>query len=169
MKFRNPDTGEALSIVDAVSEYCGQRWCDNCALREPTGDPDKVCADWAEYHPHEAARLMGYEVLEDTSTDTLTGRGDALTENEDTLTKETNIDLFRDLTKMVRRTANMANAVEGMCCDCAYGGPCCAWDENEDCQHKKENGTCWVPYTKGEANLDEAIEKYLKIKEEDNK
>jgi hypothetical protein len=56
-----------------------------------------------------------------------------------------------------------------MCCDCAYGGPCCAWDENEDCQHKKENGTCWVPYTKGEANLDEAIEKYLKIKEEDNK
>lgn len=65
MKFRNPDTGEALSIVDAVSEYCGQRWCDNCALREPTGDPDKVCADWAEYHPHEAARLMGYEVVED--------------------------------------------------------------------------------------------------------
>ena len=57
------------------------------------------------------------------------------------------------------------NAIEGMCCDCAYGGPCCAWDENEDCQHKKENGTCWVPYTKGEANLDEAIEKYLKIKE----
>ena len=48
----------------------------------------------------------------------------------------------------------MANAVEGMCCDCAYGGPCCAWDENEDCQHKKENGTCWVPYTKEEANMD---------------
>lgn len=46
-----------------------------------------------------------------------------------------------------------------------HGGPCCSWDENEDCQHKKEDGTCWVPYTKGEANLDEAIEKYLKIKE----
>ena len=73
MKFRNPDTGEALSIVDAVSESCGQRWCDNCALREPTGDPDKVCADWAEYHPHEAARLMGYEVVED---------GNVLTKND---------------------------------------------------------------------------------------
>lgn len=55
------------------------------------------------------------------------------------------------------------NAIEGMCCDCAHGGPCCSWDENEDCQHKKEDGTCWVPYTKGEANLNEAIEKYLKI------
>lgn len=65
MKFRNPETGEVLSISDAVDHYCKQRWCDNCALREPVGDPDKVCADWAEYHSHEAARLMGYEVVED--------------------------------------------------------------------------------------------------------
>lgn len=64
MKFRSK-TGEVLSISDAVDHYCKQRWCDNCALREPVGDPDKVCADWAEYHPHEAARLMGYEVVED--------------------------------------------------------------------------------------------------------
>lgn len=42
------------------------------------------------------------------------------------------------------------DAVAGMCCDCAYGGPCCSWDENEDCQHKKEDGTCWVPFTKEE-------------------
>lgn len=57
------------------------------------------------------------------------------------------------------------NAIEGMCCDCAHGGPvpCCSWDENEGCQYRKEDGSCWVPYTKGDANLDEAIEKYLKI------
>lgn len=65
MKFRNPETGKVLSISDAVDHYCKQRWCDNCALREPVGDPDKVCADWAEYHPHESATLMGYEVVED--------------------------------------------------------------------------------------------------------
>lgn len=65
MKFRSK-TGEVLSISDAVDHYCKQRWCDNCALREPIGDSDKVCEDWAEYHPHEAARLMGYEVLEDS-------------------------------------------------------------------------------------------------------
>ena len=67
MEFRTLETEEVLSISDAVDHYCKQRWCDNCALREPVGDPDKVCADWAEYHPHEAARLMGYEVVEDIS------------------------------------------------------------------------------------------------------
>lgn len=159
MKFRNPETGE---VFETHCDTCGAG-SSGCKLVWKN-----VSCGRLKENPHDAARLMGYEVLEDTSTDTLTGRGDALTENEDTLTKETNIDHFRDLTKMVRRTANMANAVEGMCCDCAYGGPCCAWDENEDCQHKKENGTCWVPYTKGEDNLDEAIEKYLKIKEEAN-
>ena len=65
MKFYNPETGEVLSISDAVDKYCKQRWCDNCLLREPIGDPDKVCADWAETHPHEAARLMGYEVIDE--------------------------------------------------------------------------------------------------------
>lgn len=64
MKFQSK-TGEVLSISDAVDHYCKQRWCDNCALREPVGDSDKVCEDWAEYHPHETARLMGYEVVED--------------------------------------------------------------------------------------------------------
>lgn len=64
MKFRSK-TGEVLSISNAVDHYCKKRWCDNCALREPVGDPDKVCADWAEAHPPEAARLMGYEVVED--------------------------------------------------------------------------------------------------------
>ncbi len=60
------------------------------------------------------------------------------------------------------------NTIEGMCCDCAHGGHCCSWGENEGCQYREEDGRCWVPYTKGEANLDEAIEKYLKIKEEAN-
>lgn len=49
------------------------------------------------------------------------------------------------------------NTVEGMCCDCAHGGPCCSWDENEDCQHRKKDGTCWVPYTKEEANMDKPL------------
>lgn len=46
------------------------------------------------------------------------------------------------------------NAVEGMCCDCAHGGSCCSWDENEDCQHRKEDGACWAPYTMKETNMD---------------
>lgn len=77
MKFRNPKTGEVLSIVDAVNKYCGQRWCDSCALNEPIGDPDKVCAYWAECHAHEAARLMGYEVVEDDHFREVTKMGEA--------------------------------------------------------------------------------------------
>lgn len=102
MKFRNPETGEVLSISDAVDHYCKQRWCDNCALREPVGDPDKVCADWAEYHPHEAARLMGYEVVEDSTAMAITNgikqMSDAVKEStkiiQDYLNKgkETNMD-----------------------------------------------------------------------------
>ena len=64
MKFHNPETGKVMSISDAVDKYCEQRWCDNCLLREPVGDLDRVCSDWAETHPHEAARLMGYEVVD---------------------------------------------------------------------------------------------------------
>lgn len=70
MKFRKPETREVLSISYAVDEYCKKRWCDNCNLREPVGDPDKVCADWAETHPNEAARLMGYEVVEENPCET---------------------------------------------------------------------------------------------------
>ena len=121
MKFRNPETGEVVSIPVAVSRYCKTkgRWCCKCSLPGAINQSGKPCEPWVETHPHEAARLMGYEVVED--------------------------------------------AVAGMCCDCAHGGPCCFWYENEGCQYREEDGSCWVPYTKGEANLNEAIEKYLKI------
>ena len=77
MKFRDPKTGEVFPIYYAVDEYCAKRWCDNCSLREPVGDPDKVCADWAETHPHEAARLMGYEVVEEGHNGDTAGISDA--------------------------------------------------------------------------------------------
>lgn len=88
MKFRNPETGEVLSISDAVDHYCKQRWCDNCALREPVGDPDKVCADWAEYHPHEAARLMGYEVVEDDCVEPRKHKEEANMDNQTSESQE---------------------------------------------------------------------------------
>jgi len=47
----------------------------------------------------------------------------------------------------------VGDVVEGMCCDCAHGGPCCSPDENTNCADRKEDGTCWVPYTKEEANM----------------
>lgn len=97
MKFRNPETGE---VFETHCDTCGAG-SSGCKLVWKN-----VSCGRLKENPHEAARLMGYEVVEDTSTDTLTGRGDALTENEDTLTKETNIDHFREGTKMMEE-ANM--------------------------------------------------------------
>lgn len=137
MKFRNPETGEIYEVTYDNCNRSGFRAeieCGECPLKEyiATG----LCSIWVNAHPHEAARLMGYEVVEDDMP-------------EAAKHKET-------------------NAIEGMCCDCAHGGPCCSWGENEGCQYREEDGSCWVPYTKGDANLNEAIEKYLKIKEEAN-
>ena len=57
----------------------------------------------------------------------------------------------------------LEDAVEGMCCDCAHGGPCCSWDENEDCQNRKKAGTCWVPYTEEDSNMDRKVQLHKKI------
>nr|DAM27644.1 MAG TPA: hypothetical protein [Caudoviricetes sp.] len=94
------------------------------SLQNAAGGPEgiKMC---------QAARLMGYEVVEDTSTDTLTGRGDVLTENEDTLTKETNIDHFREGTKMMEE-ANMDKPLK----DWTLGEvkqECASHDDCEEC------------------------------------
>ena len=104
MKFRNPETGEVfVNELLMQADYCiGKECFCGCVLQKYVPN----CSKFVKDNPHEAARLMGYEVVEDTSTDTLTGRGDALTENEDTLTKETNIDHFREGTKMMEE-ANM--------------------------------------------------------------
>ena len=88
MKFRSK-TGKVLSISNAVYHYCKKRWCDNCALREPVGDHYKVCADWAEAHPHEAARLMGYEVVEEHTQTHEKSRVDAI-ENARVQSEEAN-------------------------------------------------------------------------------
>ena len=118
MKFRNKETGEEFPYIQAARvsfclyrENAAMMACYTCKLSSGNNGEHSGCVEFCEEHPHEAARLMGYEVVDD-------------------------------------------DAMEGMCCDCAHGGPCCDWSENEDCQHRKEDGTCWVPYTKEEANMD---------------
>lgn len=46
----------------------------------------------------------------------------------------------------LRAQQTPSDAVEGLCCDCAYGGPCCDYSENTNCEHKQEDGSCWKPY-----------------------
>ena len=68
MKFRNKETAEVLDDIATVSDrYCMDHDCfvKRCPMEDATkGEP---CGTWAKDHPHEAARLMGYEVVEDDS------------------------------------------------------------------------------------------------------
>ena len=65
MKFRKITE---YSMEEANNEFCErQKSCDTCPLDEPSHKKeDTSCVDWCNEHPHEAARLMGYEVVEDS-------------------------------------------------------------------------------------------------------
>lgn len=70
MKFRNPETGKVyIGILEAMDHYCDSKEdCNDCTLREPVQSYAKQkhpCYVYVADNPHEAARLMGYEVVED--------------------------------------------------------------------------------------------------------
>ena len=70
MKLRSK-TGEiALTIEQALEQFCDSKQdCDYCELRELVqqyAGTKKPCHEYVRNNPHEAARLMGYEVVEDS-------------------------------------------------------------------------------------------------------
>ena len=89
MKFRNPKTGEVIPIYVALSRYCDTKggWCCKCSFPGAMNQPENPCAPWAELHPHEAARLMGYEVVEDDSDQSQKSRNSVAKEEEANMDK----------------------------------------------------------------------------------
>ena len=69
MKFRNKTGEVALTIEQALAQFCDSKEdCDYCELREPVqqyAGTKRPCHEYVRANPHEAARLMGYEVVED--------------------------------------------------------------------------------------------------------
>ena len=61
MKFRNPKTGAVFCSDDI--EFCGEYACRQCA-ECPLAECQRPCSWFILDHPYEAARLMGYEVIE---------------------------------------------------------------------------------------------------------
>ena len=67
MKFRDPDTGEVFHDSDmALDSAFNCADCVECPIKEKTFSSGLSCCDYVDANPYEAARLMGYEVLEDT-------------------------------------------------------------------------------------------------------
>lgn len=111
MKFRDPKTGEVFEdIQQAHEKFCPNTLCKdkpyevlakNCALCRINMRSNgwyELCDSFCDDHPAEAARLMGYEVIDDlstetddTPTDTPTTLDDTPTINGDTPTKEDNM------------------------------------------------------------------------------
>ena len=67
MKFRDPKTGKVFDSIKAAVDYvcqeqesCGD-WCPLYCKKPLPG-----CVKFSVKNPHEAARLMGYEVVEDS-------------------------------------------------------------------------------------------------------
>ena len=66
MKFRNPETGEVFTDEHAHGKFCIGRSCYECPMNQAS-PVQETCVGFRKSHPHEAARLMGYEVVEDDS------------------------------------------------------------------------------------------------------
>lgn len=71
MKFKK-DGNVLTTIANAFTIFCPGKNCetDECPLYEVTENADMECMDWAVAHPAEAARLMGYEVVEEDKQST---------------------------------------------------------------------------------------------------
>ena len=71
MKFWNPETEELLSVSDMMDNWCGEvckgKKCPINDLASKSEISGRECAEWISNHPHEAASLMGYEVVEENS------------------------------------------------------------------------------------------------------
>lgn len=69
MKFRSKTGKVVLTIDEALEQFCDSKEdCDYCEIREPVQQykgTKRPCHEYTRANPYEAARLMGFEVVED--------------------------------------------------------------------------------------------------------
>lgn len=98
MKFRNKETGEEFPYIQAARvsfclyrENAAMMACYTCKLSSRNNGEHSGCVEFCEEHPHEAARLMGYEVVEDCTETHEKSHADAI-ENARVQSEEANMD-----------------------------------------------------------------------------
>jgi len=134
MKFKK-DGKEFLRIEDVGADFCasriGPRACDECPLGNAAGL--LACGDWQQDHPAEAARLMGYEVVEEAvQVNDLYDEdgGDILPE------KEANMDKQKPLKDWTLGELKEHCSIRlGHCDDCLFSQHTCMVSD-KDCPHE---------------------------------
>lgn len=72
LKFRNPENGKVYDVTEGScygSGFCAKiNTCSDCEITTESkkyGYAVGECYDWIKRNPEEAARLMGYDLLQD--------------------------------------------------------------------------------------------------------
>lgn len=64
-KFKSPDGKVFPDMSTAFDAYCDEHECDDCHIGYDSNEQGEACGYDAVRYPDEAARLMGYEIIED--------------------------------------------------------------------------------------------------------
>ena len=64
-KYKSPDGKVFPYISTAFSAYCDEHECNGCPIGYAPKEQGEACVYYAVGVPDEAARLMGYEIIED--------------------------------------------------------------------------------------------------------
>ena len=65
MKYKSPDGKVFPYMSTALSAYCDEHECNGCPIGYASNEQGEACGYYAVCVPDEAARLMGYEIIED--------------------------------------------------------------------------------------------------------
>lgn len=88
MKFKDKDGNVYKSITAAHNSFCRGKLCTDCRLSHLGGLA--ACVEFTQSNPAEAARLMGYEVIED-------GEDINAPTKQEPMTRETILEAARNL------------------------------------------------------------------------
>ena len=75
-KFKSPDGQVFANIAFAKNHFCMEHQCSTCPLYYGNQSAERYCSVYVYNNPTEAARLMGYEIVEDEQADTQEAKAD---------------------------------------------------------------------------------------------
>lgn len=76
-KYKSPDGRVLDDIVLAQNRFCMENQCSTCPLYYGNQSAERYCSVYVHNNPTEAARLMGYEIIEDEQADTQEAKADS--------------------------------------------------------------------------------------------